>query len=107
MKPYVEKRYEPMRDTYIKMCDLQIVHPKEIYDTSSNKTIDIDHKIKKVDYPILVLIYKEKDDPKTDLAFSIVEIESREDIKPSIVPFEGKYNVFIKDRNNKFSQLWY
>jgi len=106
-RPYVEKQYDPLTDNYIQMFDLQVVHSGEMEKRIPHSTIQVEHYKEELNYPILILVYKEGDMPETDVAFSIVEVLHKEDKKLSIIPESSSYKIFIKDRENKMIQIKY
>lgn len=101
--PYGEKEFSPLSFTYEQVSDLQVLHPR-IY---SNLNIDTSYiyvkhnEIEKPFYPLAIIVYESDADPRTDVAYSAVEVKDEEDFKPSIIPNQGGYKVMIKDSQNK------
>ncbi len=102
-KPYVREEFNPISMSYMAMVDLQILHSDDNLDMNSDTSIiHVSHgQLETANYPLAIMIYQSSDDPKTDIAYSAIEVKHAEDWKPSIVPNDFKYKILIKDANNQ------
>jgi|GEM_PF-5657366 len=101
-KPYAKKIFNPISMSYQAVTDLQILHTDhEIRLQSDTSMIYVNHsEISNCEYPLAIMIYESHANPRTDIAYSAIEVKHREDLKPSIIPNDNKYNVLIKDSRN-------
>lgn len=99
---FIQKEYDPILKQYIKNYDMQILHPDTKSKASKGlKTIVFDNLKNEYKYPILILTYQSEDNRLTDIAFDIKEINTIKDSIEISVPHDYKYQLVIKDRNNK------
>lgn len=101
-RPYLEKEFNPLTFTFETTVDLQVLHPGigvglDI-DTSY---IYVEHMgLQDISYPLAIMIYESDANPRTDIAYSAIEVKHKEDLKPSIIPNNYGYSVLIKDSEN-------
>ncbi|MEI7597423.1 MAG: hypothetical protein WCK02_16865 [Bacteroidota bacterium] len=109
---FVDDYFRNKKDTdNMNLLDIEVFHPRTayingrpdwLYMNGRRKAIIINKKYLTIGYPVLVFAYYYNEDIEEAIPIDVIEIKSKNDIKPLILP-QGNFNIIIQNKQKKIN----